>query len=200
MSEQNEQSGLINEVAAYVTDLFNHNTQSYLLYHNLEHTKFVIGKAEEIGYHYSLTSNEMSILVIAAWFHDTGQLFNYGKNHEIKSVALMKEFFSKKEIGYSTINVIEKCILATKMPHHPNSLLEEIICDADTYNLGTEDFPVTDDLLKKECEIKEHKKIYDWNTNTLKFLEYHKYFTSYCQQLLNGRKQENINIFSSKLH
>jgi hypothetical protein len=44
---------------------------------------------------------------------------------------------------------LESCICATKLPQRPKSLLEEIVCDADKYNLGTENFLKSDELLKK---------------------------------------------------
>lgn len=191
---------LAGQITEYIIDLFQKHHQPYLLYHNLEHTKFVVSKAVEIAGNYSLQENETFILVTAACFHDTGQLLNYGSNHELKSVSLMKDFLADKNIEAATIDAIEKCIVATRIPHHPRSLSEEIICDADTYNLGTKDFIRTNELLKKECELKTHIKYDNWDKTTLAFLERHKYFTAYCQRLLNKGKQNNIHVLRAKLN
>lgn len=191
---------LIDQVSTYVISLFNDYGGSDLLYHNLKHTTFVVKKSKEIAHHYSLSENENFILSTAAWFHDTGQLFHYGRDHEAESVIVMKKYLADKQIDSSIIGSIENCILATKMPHKPKSFLEEIICDADTFNLGTQDFLITDSLLKRECELKENKTIDDWDIKTLSLLEHHKYFTTYCRQLLNQGKQENINIIRSRLN
>jgi predicted metal-dependent HD superfamily phosphohydrolase len=189
----------VNEISDYINGLFNKYQKPYLLYHNLEHTQYVVKKSEEIAQHYLLGQEDFFILATAAWFHDTGQLFSYGKGHEEKSVAIMKEYFSKRNIQTEIINNIETCIMATKIPHRPISFLQEIICDADTYNLGTKHFFKTDNWLRQECELKESTKIYDWNKSTLKFLEHHQYFTSYCQNQLNKGKEKNIQIIRSKI-
>ncbi len=199
LNTKDQFTNLINQVAEYVTGLFEKYKQPYLFYHNLSHTKFVVGKAKEIAHHYTLNERELFILTIAAWFHDAGQLFSYGENHEAKSASIMKDFLEGRDIEQQIIETIENCILVTKIPHQPKSFLEEIMCDADTYKIGTMDFWLTDELLKKECEIKENKKIDNWNYMTLKFLERHRYFTGYCSQLLNARKQNNINIVRLKL-
>ena len=53
--------------------------------------------------------------------------------------------YSKEEI-----EKICELILVTKMPQKPKNKLEEIICDADLYYLGTDQFFVTADKLYKE--------------------------------------------------
>jgi HD superfamily phosphodiesterase len=52
-----------------------------LLYHNIEHTEFVVQKTYEIASNYSFDEKEIFILSAAAWFHDTGQLFGEPKQH-----------------------------------------------------------------------------------------------------------------------
>ena len=39
------------------------------------------------------------------------------------------------------------------MPAVPSTLVEQIICDADTYHLGTEDFLHLDKLVWQELEL-----------------------------------------------
>ena len=47
----------------------------------------------------------------------------------------------------------DACILATKLPQMPDGLLQEMLCDADLYHLGTLDFFACDVLMKKETEL-----------------------------------------------
>ena len=51
------------------------------------------------------------------------------------------------------IDAIASCIMATKLPRNPKNLLEEIICDADTYHLGTKDFKKTNKQAFEECSL-----------------------------------------------
>lgn len=45
----------------------------------------------------------------------------------------MENFLQNHEVEQEIIEAIRKSILATKLPHQPESFLEEIICDANTY-------------------------------------------------------------------
>ena len=184
---------LIEEISAHVISLFNQYRANDLMYHNLEHTKTVVKRTSEIAANYHLSDTELFILSAGAWFHDTGQLVGGTKFHEDRSVIIMKKFLGTKGIAKEIVDKIESCICATKLPQRPKSLLEEIICDADTYNLGTEAFLKTDELLKKEFELR-NMPIDNWEEKTLELLLSHKYFTPYCQVLLNKGKEENIDL------
>jgi predicted metal-dependent HD superfamily phosphohydrolase len=50
----------------------------------------------------------------------------------------------------AVIEKVKACILATEMPQKPVGLLQEIICDADLFHLGTEDFSDRSKLVRKE--------------------------------------------------
>ena len=140
---------LIEKISIHVISLFDQYQANDLMYHNLEHTKTVVKRSSEIAANYHLSDTELFILSAAAWFHDTGQLVGGTKFHEDRSVLIMKKFLEPRGIAQEIVDKIEGCICATKLPQSPKSLLEEVICDADTYNLGTEDFRKTDKLLKK---------------------------------------------------
>src|SRR4030095_14309602 len=138
------------KVESFVKELYEKNQTDKLLFHTIEHTENVVEHAKEISAHYQLTEKEQFILYTAAWFHDTGHLFTDPTRHELRSVELMKDFLSPylndegmiKEIGYA--------ILSTRMPRNPQGILQEILCDADTYHLGTKEFKSTNKRLKKE--------------------------------------------------
>ena len=184
---------LIEEISTEVISLFNHSQVNILMYHNVEHTKSVVKRTSEIAANYDLNDTELFILSAAAWFHDTGQLIGGTNLHEDRSVILMKKFLETKGIVKEIMDKIESCICATKLPQNPKSLLEEIICDADTYNLGTEAFIKTDELLKKEFELR-NMSIDNWEEKTLGLLLSHHYFTPYCQALLNKGREKNIDL------
>ena len=189
---------LVEKTGAYVKRLFNQYRANDLKYHNLEHTKSVIKRTLEIAANYSFNETELFILSAAAWFHDTGHLVGSPELHEDRSVIIMQRFFEINEVTQDIIDKIEGCICATKIPQQPKSLLEEIVCDADTYKLGTKDFLTTNKLLKKECELRG-MPVDNWDEKTLEFLQSHKYFTSYCQALLNKGREENIALARSLL-
>ena len=82
--------------------------------------------------------------------------------------------------------------MATKMPVSPTTLSEKIICDADTYHLGTEEFFEQNNLVKLELEARLGITIENWHTSSLLFIQAHHYYTPYCQALLSDGKSRNI--------
>src|SRR5690606_1100932 len=129
----------------------------------------------------------------AALFHDVGHLFADINVHERKSVEQMREFMVLHGAGEELIEAIAGCIYSTRIPHEPNGLLQEILCDADTYHFGTSEFKKTNRQIKKEYRLRGYTTFtLDWEKNTLELLEKHRFFTSYCQVLLQDGKQKNI--------
>lgn len=178
----------------YVTGLFEDHQPSDLVFHNLKHTSTVVSRANEIAGHYQLSDKDMLIVYIASWFHDTGYLFVDHKNHELKSVTQMKEFGEKFDIPQETIDAIEGCIMATRYPRNPTGLLQEIICDADTYHFGTKEFKNTNKLMFREHMLSDIPPISKkaFNEGALAMLEEHCFYTSYCIETLEEQKKTNM--------
>ena len=167
---------------------------------NLNHTKTVALRANEIALNYSLTETEFFIVASAAWFHDVGHLFGPAAAHEEKSVIAMRTYMVKHGLDSGILNSIEQCILATKLPQDPKSLPEEIVCDADCYHLGTNEFYIINEQVKKEFELRNNLPPVNWDESTVHLLEQHTYFTPYCQALLDAGKQKNIEFLRKKLN
>lgn len=191
---------LIKAVSKYVEKLFQEYFNPRLCYHNIEHTRNVVRRVGEISNHYHLSETERQIVTIAAWFHDVGHLISGSHEHEKKSVSSMKLFLICSNMSETTINKIAGCIMATKLPPHPENLLQMILCDADTYHLGTDEFWQSDIAVKRELEIMTGTSIDDWDKTTLSFLKEHQYFTDYCKSLLTRMKMENIVSLSKRIN
>ncbi|PWT93644.1 MAG: phosphohydrolase, partial [Acidobacteria bacterium] len=173
----------------YVGNLFETHKDQKLIFHTLEHTQRIVKRSEEIGSHYKLTEKEMIAVCVSAWFHDTGYLFSPAEGHEQKSVEQMKFFMERNFPDRELIQIIEGCILATKMSIGPSNLLQQILCDADTYHLATKDFKKTNKQVRKEAEAMGHEMPRrEWDIISLEFLERHKFYTSYCIDLLSDGK------------
>ena len=186
---------LIYEVGDYVRGLFKCHPRPNLFYHNLAHTESVVNHAIEIGFHYRLPEQDQTELIVAAWFHDTGYLISEEtNNHEERGIGLMRKFMASRNIAEKVLENIAACILATKIPSAPVSLIEKILCDADCYHLGTSEFIKKDALVWRELEAKLHRNIKDQLTKTIHFLTNHEYFTSYCRQILTEGKCSNIEL------
>lgn len=183
----------------YVTDLFDREQNPKLVFHNLDHTKYVVNKTKEIAGHYELTEKDMLVVFVAAWFHDTGYLFVPAPIHEEKSVELMEAFMKDYNIPGEVVEEIKECILVTKRNVQPANLNQQIISDADTYNFGTSDFKKTNKLVFKEWDnLNPAVNRTNFDAATMKMMNEHRFYTHYCKDLLNDTKLKNMKKLSKK--
>jgi predicted metal-dependent HD superfamily phosphohydrolase len=162
-------------------------------YHNLDHTLEVVKVSKEIALAEKVTSEELEILEIAAWFHDTGHIVCCD-GHEVQSSVYANEFLIKESYPKNKIKTIVSCIKSTKIPQSPKNKLDEILCDADLHHLGLPDIEEKGKLLRQELELKGIKKFNDleWLKTSFNFLNHHKYFTEYAKEKYNSQKQINL--------
>ncbi|MES2110553.1 MAG: Pycsar system effector family protein [Bacteroidota bacterium] len=191
---------LLEQGQDYILTFYKNHDTSNLLYHNRDHTEDVVAAATKIANHYQLADDDFFVVMAAAWFHDLGYMVDVAV-HEEKGAELALEFFGEKHVDKKHLDLIRNCILATKMPQKPDTLLEQIICDADLFHLGTEAFKEKDKLLLKEVRLlhnadisKEH-----WLEKSIAFVESHTYHTDFCRLLLNDGKQQNIEYLKKRL-
>lgn len=192
MNETREQ--ILAAARSFVTDLFTHKLDQRFVFHNLDHTEDVAEASSQMSENAGLTEDDHFVLMLAAWFHDTGYISGKAAEHEEESVRIATGFLEEKNVDAETIKRVTSAIKATKMPQTPVSQLEKILCDADLYHLSTEDFKARNELLKQEREALLGQKISkkDWRKNNVEFLGNHKYFTEFGQEVLDSRKQENL--------
>ncbi|WP_316737662.1 Pycsar system effector family protein [Pedobacter aquatilis] len=187
-------------VEKHINDYFNTHHDDRLVYHNLEHTQRVVKAAQQIANHYQLNDEDFFIVTAAAWFHDTGY-FEDNLHHEVKGAELANIFLENEKLPEEIRLKVSNAILSTRMPQKPTNLLENILCDADLFHLGTEDFRQKGKLMHKEAELIYNKDISkkEWRMDDVRFLESHQYHTDYARLLLNDQKQRNIDKIKNKL-
>src|SRR5687768_7442625 len=149
---------IIQKTEDFLRSYTNGHRDLKLLYHRITHTENVVTAVTEIANHYRLGEKDFFICVIAAWFHDVGY-YEDPAHHEEASARKAEEFLVSNKVDEETTRAIKHCILATKIPQTPSGLLEQIVCDADLYHFGTDDFEIHDKLLRKETELINDIKI-----------------------------------------
>ncbi len=184
---------LCKQIEVYVTALFENIAHPTLAFHDLYHTQNVVARSKEISDHYFLLEDQKLILFSAAWFHDCGHLVTNPENHEIMSCKIVNQFMKEFVNDKSIIKRINECIMATKFPRDPQNLLERIICDADTYHLGTAEFEYMNRKMMKETKLKKRKAaVINFKEETIKMLMGHRFYTNYCKKLLDAGKLKNL--------
>jgi predicted metal-dependent HD superfamily phosphohydrolase len=183
----------LDKVHEHVQQLFKENAPPENIYHNLAHTSEVVNAAIEIGKEEGITEDELELILIAAWFHDTGYV-KVCKGHEEISIEYAKEYLQKVGYPEERTQKIISLIQATKMPQDPKNHLEKILCDADLHHLGTNSFEEKGDLFRSEIEKRGEGVCTDqeWLEISERFVNNHNFFTSYAREKFGVQK--NINL------
>lgn len=190
---------ILDQVRAHTASLFHAKKDDRLIYHNLVHTEQVVKAVVKIANHYQLSDQDFFVVNTAAWFHDTGYLTSF-EHHEARGADAAREFLLARGLEPATTELVVNCILATKMPQHPVGLLEQIVCDADLFHLGGDNFKERNKLMRKEAQAFCGKEIdkNDWRLKTISLFEAHHYHTEYCQDLLAAKKELNLQELKEK--
>lgn len=194
---------LLQDVEKYVSDFYFDHPNPTIVYHNQDHTNYVVNAVIQIANHYQLDDADFFTVVTAAYFHDLGYMMNtenHVENHEELGAEKAVAFLTEKQVDAALAAQVKNCILATKIPQHPEGLLEKIVCDADLFHLGTAEFTSKSKLLRKEIEIIKGITIdkSQWRKKNISFLQQHHYFTDYCQLLLGHAQQETLEKLQKK--
>jgi predicted metal-dependent HD superfamily phosphohydrolase len=185
---------LLQDAQAFVTDLLSTRLSKSIKFHTLQHTQEVVTACQLLADNHQLSAEDRIPLLVAAWFHDTGYANGEARNHEIVSIQLATEFLDTHAASEELKNKVMGCINATRIPQTPTTTIERIICDADLFHLGTDAFDEKNRLLRQELEEFGGKEVSkkDWRKINLRFLDAHKYFTTYGREQLQPEKEKHL--------
>ncbi len=181
------------KVFSFVYHLFKAQLSTKHTFHNWKHTCNVVQSVKHISRKMRLSPEEKEIVILAAWFHDTGHVSKC-IGHEEESMKIAENFLNKYHCPQERIKKIIQCIEATKMPQSPKDILGQILCDADLYHLSTRNYLEGLSHLREEWASISNTTFSDqkWVDINLSFLKTHRYYTQYCQAILETGKQKNI--------
>lgn len=189
------------QVQDFVFNLLKDKLSSSFIYHNFNHTSDVVKAVGILSEQEGIEAIEREMLVVAAWFHDTGYVQGF-ENHEERSVEIATEFLTQNEKSSAYINQVSVLIRATKYTYIPQTILEKIIKDADFYHFATDNYAERCELLRREWESLKYKQASDleWakeNLNVLK--QCHHYYTDYAIANWQVLKEKNISLIQEKI-
>ena len=170
-----------------------------LTYHNVSHTKNVIDNAIFIGEKEQISAHELTLLKSAALLHDVGFLENH-LNHESLGCDFAKKHLPDFEYSAQEIDAICNMIMATKLPQTPKNHLSEILCDADLFYIGNNEYEIYADKLFSEFKHNEILITQEiWHKRQIDFLNSHHFFTKTAAEEREAKKQENKNYLEHNL-
>lgn len=169
------------------------NLSSQISYHHVLHTKKVIENAEYIGNKEGISKDEMILLKTAALLHDVGFLKSH-LNHEFLGTEFAQINLPHFDYSPAEIKAICQMIMSTKLPQNPQNHLSEILCDADLFYLGGNEYEVLSDNLFSELSAYGILKTPEvWHQRQVDFLNSHQFYTKTAKEELEEKKAANKN-------
>lgn len=191
---------LVQKAGFFIENLFKDKLSPAFLYHNYKHTQEVVANAEILANADNLNEEEKEILMVACWFHDSGYTEDI-MLHEEKSCEIAAEFLKAEGVNDDFIRRVKELIMSTKVCCKPDNRIENIIRDADSSHLGSEDYFTYSDNLRKEWEQTLGKNFSKkkWNLDNLRFFRFHQFNTNYAKQNWNPIKEKNLQKIENML-
>ncbi|MBF4487251.1 Pycsar system effector family protein [Flavobacterium sp. CSZ] len=185
---------LIEQSEDFVSNLLKDKLSNLYSYHNFNHTFTVVNAVKELCKKEDVSSDEKEMLLVAAWFHDTGYIDGY-ENHEQESVKIATAFLKEKGQSDEFIASVSNLIMATVKEYVPKTHLEKIIKDADFSHLVGAEYETTCELLR--IELKNTWKLdfsnVEWAKENLNFLmNKHRFYTDYALRKWQPLKEKNL--------
>ncbi len=184
---------ILQSASDFVGALLHDKLPPWSVYHNYEHTLEVVESSEEIGRASKLSKEELEMLLLAAWFHDTGHI-EKSAGHEEKSVEIAEGFLRDHNYPPAKIEEVTSCIRATALSARAKNLMQMAMRDADVLHAGRKDFFAKSQLLRME-EEKRNGHVYtnqEWLNLNLDFLARSEFLTSYARTEYGPRRTKNL--------
>lgn len=193
---------LLEKAKEFVGKLLKDNLSNSFTYHNFNHTLNVVEAATVLAKSEGLNESDTEILLVAAWFHDTGYTMGCA-HHEQSSITIVSQFLKDNSKEQIFIDAVAKVIEATIYDRCPRTQLEKIIKDADYSHFAREDYLTLCEKLRKEWEVTSQKFYSDleWAKENLHIIsQFHVYYTQYALENWQPIKEKNIQLIQNKIN
>jgi len=191
---------ILKETEAYITELLEKKIPQTLTFHNINHTREVVEAAAKIAKKTELTEQETLVVMLAAWFHDSGFIVKC-KGHEDESKIIAEKFLTSKNTDPQIIEDVLECIDATRIPQYPKSKTAKVLADADLFHLSQDYFFERTFIIREEWTRVQNRAIDEriYLEDTLMFFDMHEYQTKYGKKELSKGKKKNREVLEKKI-
>lgn len=193
-------NALVTCTASYVRSLLSEHLPAAFVWHSLAHTEHVVDAATRIASPMALPPPQRERLLLAAWLHDTGYTHS-DLHHEKESARIAEVFLRSQAYPMPAVREVQDLILATRPDQTPDTLLQNILRDADLAHLGSSDYFHWLGLLRQEwAQLSEPEgSDAEWLQSNIDFLKTHHWHTVEAETLFDRQKHHNISELQRRL-
>lgn len=193
---------IIKKAENYLFGLFKDKLSPSFIYHNFNHTLRVVNSAKLLAEKSDVDDEDKEVLLLAAWFHDSGYTEGF-KDHEERSCLIAEKFLKENNYPEAKIARVTQLIMITKLAAKPDSLLEYIIRDADCSHFAEKNYSKLAELLREEWRLTLGKEFTDveWAIANRDILMYkHRFYTDYAKEKMQPVKERNIAVLQQTIN
>ncbi|WKZ65848.1 MAG: polyphosphate kinase 1 [Flavobacteriales bacterium] len=184
---------LLEKARLHVRHWFARRMPRHMRFHDLEHTLAVARTAVALARARRMPPEEVSLLELAALFHDTGYALAYD-GHERESARLAEAFLVKHGASARSRAQVRALVMATCFGARPRTAMQAVLRDADSAKAGQVDFAARSELLRAEREVAQGRRIgaQEWLRENLAYLGSHVFHTPEAQRRYGPQKRINL--------
>lgn len=186
-------SSALSEAPEFVADQIRTALSPHYAFHTYGRAERLVELCDEIAEGSGLKRSDREILLLAAWFVDIGYS-ETAEAHEEHSVRIAAGFLEQQGVPDDIVARIAKCIRATNHQEAPGSLIEEILCDADSAFLGGKKFERDLALLRLEQEAirGQHFTEAEWLQAAVELVARRRFHTAYARARFEKRRSDHL--------
>jgi HD superfamily phosphodiesterase len=193
-------SKILKKCEDFVKDHYTRKVSENLTFHSIAHVRRTVKSALLIGENSGLSSNDLEILALAAWFHDCGHSEIYD-GHEDISMEIAKRYLDGQNYTAGNTEKVLAAINSTKILNKPQTLIEKYLHDADLVHLGKKNYFKRNKELRSEWKnlLDKSYSEEEWLRLNIQFISNHDFETDYAKQIFGDQRLINLSLLQESL-
>jgi pycsar effector protein len=184
---------IVRLAAQHVFQIFrNAGPDNPLVFHNFGRTRALVDATREVAKGAKLDNGELPVVLLAAWFHDTGYAVG-PKGNRKQSAEVARAFLAEQRQPQHFAEEVAAAIQASDSPS-PDRLVQEVLHDALLLPIASKNYLALADQFRLERERRNaevHSDV-EWSQICIAFLDNHPFRTRYAQLEYNSGRAGNL--------
>jgi hypothetical protein len=192
---------IVRLAAGHVFELFRKvNPDNPLVFHNFGRSRALVDASREIAKGSKLDDEELEVVLLAAWFHDTGYAAARDGGQK-KSIELARSFLADERQPQQLADAVAACIEAARAPLQDNPM-HEVLHDALLLPMVSKNYLAEAEQIRLERQRRNGERYSDveWSQTCIEFFDSNQFRTRYAQLQYNDRRAANLVGLHKLLH
>jgi hypothetical protein len=163
-----------------------------LVFHSFGRARALVDATREVAKGAKLDDGDLTALLLAAWFHDTGYAAG-PKGNRKQSAEIARAFLAEERQPLELAEEVAAAIQATDSPS-PDKLTEEVLHDALLLVIANKNYVTLAEQFRLERERRNaevHSDV-EWTKICIAFFDNHQFRTRYAQLEYNAGRAANL--------